>query len=439
VLRRLAIAAVLLAAGFHPTEARAERCVIRAQVEGVISAGTASYLDDALAHAEERGCEALLVTLDTPGGALSATRRIVRSFLGAAVPVVVHVAPSGARAGSAGVFVTMAAHVAAMAPATAIGAAHPVVGLGGDPEEAGGEHLGRKIENDTAALARAIAERRGRNVEWAERAVRESVSATATEAAELGVVDLIAETQGDLLERLDGRTVAGRTLDIHGATLEDVDMTLQQRVLSFVANPTVAYLLAMFGMLALLIELYNPGLIVPGVLGVVALVLAALGFEILPVDAGAIALLVVAVLLLAAELFVTSYGLLALAGLVALLLGASLFVDRSSQDFFADAGLGLSLGAVVPLAVVIVAAVAALAWRGRGLRARRSPTGREGMIGKQGPATGAVGPEGGQVMIDGERWQAISARPIAAGEPARVVRVEGLTLEVEPADREGGR
>lgn len=438
---------VLTAAMFATTSASAqtisapaqERCIVRAQVDGVINRGTASYLDDALARTAERDCEALLVVLDTPGGALEATRRIVRSFLAAPVPVVVHVSPAGARAGSAGVFITMAAHVAAMTPGSAIGAAHPVVGLGQDPEEAGGEHLARKIENDTAALARAIAHQRGRNVDWAEQAVRESVSATASEAVELGVVDLLAGSQAQLLTGLDGRTVADRPLQTAGATVEDIDMTLQQRVLSFIANPNVAYMLAMLGMLALMIELSSPGLIIPGLLGAAALVMAAIGFEMLPVNAAAIALLVVAVLLLGAELFVTSYGLLALGGLAALLVGAALFVDRSSEDFFADASFDLSLGAVVPMAVVVAAAIAGLAWRARTFRGRRSPTGPEGLVGKEGTAIDAIGPDGGAVMIDGERWQAVSDRPIEAGAPVRVVWLEGLTLEVEPISREGGR
>jgi membrane-bound serine protease (ClpP class) len=442
---RLALTAAMLALVApvvqSETPGAEPRCVVRAQVDGVINTGTASYLEDALAATGERGCEALLVILDTPGGSLSATRRIVRALLGAPVPVVVYVAPSGARAGSAGAFVTMAAHVAAMAPATTIGAAHPVVGLGQDPEASGGEHLGRKIENDTAALARAIAQRRGRNLEWAERAVRESVSATASEALELGVVDLLAGSADELLLRLDGRIIAGagdRPLQTAGATIQDVEMTLQQRVLSFVADPTVAYLLAMLGMIGLLLELYNPGMIVPGVIGAISLLIAALGFEVLPVQATAVVLLVIAVLLLAAELFVTSYGLLALGGLAALLLGGSLFIDRSSQDFFADAGLGLSWGAVIPLAIVVAMAAAGLAWRGRALRGGRSPTGREGMIGKQGAAIHAFGPEGGTIMLDGERWHAVSRGRVGAGMPVRVIRVDGLTVEVEPTSEQGG-
>jgi membrane-bound serine protease (ClpP class) len=417
-------------------------CVVRADLSAIINSGTADYLQAALRHTEERRCSALLVVLDTPGGDLEATRTIVQTFLNARVPVVVYVAPSGARAGSAGVFITMAAHIVAMAPGATIGAAHPVVGMGKDLEEAGGEQLARKVVSDTAALARAIAERRGRDVEWAEAAVRESVSATASEAQARNVIDRIAASEEQLLIEIDGTQVdtAAGTVELatRAASVEPFAKTLRQRVWSFVGDPNVVYFLLMIGILGLLIELYSPGMIVPGVIGGFALLLAAIGLNILPVNMGAVALLVLATILFVAEIYVVSYGLLALGGLVALLIGASLLIDRSDTDFFADATVRLSWGSVLPLAILVAMATAGLAWRAGRLRRYISVTGKEAMVGKTGTIMVAIADSPGQVSIEGERWSAVAEAPIAAGERVRVVGMDGLTIRVAPLSERPG-
>lgn len=445
----VAIACVAAAgvAGVRHGPARAEgavtaACIVRAELRGVVNAGTASYLEDALARAERQRCTALLVSVDTPGGMLEPTRRIVRAFLGSDVPVIAYVTPAAARAGSAGVFVTMAAHVAAMAPGSNIGAAHPVLGpTGSDPDEAG-EEMARKVENDVAAMARAIATERGRNVEWAEAAVRESASATAREARRLGVIDLVAPTEAALLEALEGRAIAlagDRRVTLRTASAHPVDhpMTVQQWALATLGDPNVAYLLLMVGFFALVLEVYSPGFGVAGVAGALSLVLAAIGLELLPVTLGGVLLLAAAIAFFVAEIYVTSYGLLALAGLACMLGGAALLFDRSDPEWIADPSVALSWGLVLPLAVVVAAGVIALGWRAARRRRARSVTGAEGLLGELGAALTDVDARGGRVAVHGERWQAVSDERIEARAAVRVVGVRGLVVRVARAARAG--
>jgi membrane-bound serine protease (ClpP class) len=414
-------------------------CVVGVQLDGIVNAGMADYVEDALAEAREGPCGAVLLTVDTPGGRLTATRRITQALLGAPVPVIAHVAPSGARAGSAGMFIVMAAHVAAMAPGTNIGAAHPVVGLGKDPEEAGGEEMAQKVENDTAALARAIADERGRNADWAERAVRESVAATASEAAELGAVDRVARSSEALLDAIDGQTVRvsgeERALRTADAAVRAFDPSLGQRVLSFLGDPNVAYLLFTLGVLGLAVGIYSPELIFPAVIGVLCVILGAIGLEMLPVRPGAIALLVGAGLLFVAELFIASNGLLAGGGIAALVAGSLLLVDRDAPDFFADASVDVSIGLIVPLVVAASAVVIALVWLIARSHRRRGTTGVEAMVGETAEALTEVDASGGRVRLHGERWNATAQRPVRTGEQARVTGVRGLTLEITPLER----
>lgn len=432
MLVALALASTL---GVRGRTAAQAPCVVTAELDGVVNEGTASYLRSALEEAERGRC-VLLVRLDTPGGTLEATRRIVREFLGARTPVVVHVAPAAARAGSAGVFVAMAAHVLAMAPGSNIGAAHPVTLGGGDPEERGGEQLARKIENDTAAMARAVALQRGRNPEWAEAAVRESTSATASEAQRLGVIDLVIASEGDLLEAIDGREVAVGTGELvamrtSGAEVREHPMTIQQRAQAFLGDPTLAYALLMIGMLGLVLEMYSPGFGVAGGIGLLSLLLAAIGLDLLPVNVGGVVLVAVALALFLAELYVTSYGLLALAGVACLVGGAALLIDRSDPGFFADPSVRVSWGVVLPLAIVIGAATTLLGLSVRRSRARQQQTGAEGMIGETGVALTDIDARGGAAWIHGERWSAVSRAPVAAGSALRVTRLEGLLVTVE--------
>jgi membrane-bound serine protease (ClpP class) len=429
----------MFALALLPRVARAQPCVLYAELDGIVNAGTASHLLHAIDAAERGRCAVVLVRLDTPGGMLDSTREIVRRFLGSRVPVIVWVAPDGARAGSAGMFITIAAHVAAMAPGSNIGAAHPVLGSGEDPEKAGGKEIARKVENDAAAFARAIAEKRQRNVKWAEAAVRESLSYTAREAKHDNVVDLIASSAGELLDMIDGRTVGagGRelTLRTRGARLEPFPMTIQERVLDVLGNPNLAYLLLMLGMLGLMVEFYHPGTYIPAGVGLVSLLLAAIGLQMLPVNFGGVVLLAVAVALFVAELFITSHGLLAIGGTLALLLGSALLFDQSDPDFFADRSLRLSWGVVAPLVGVVAVAAVALAWRAARASRLREATGREALLGMQAVVlTPLAAGDAGQVRILGEIWRAKSAdaRPIAAGVEVRVVAIAGLTLTVEP-------
>jgi membrane-bound serine protease (ClpP class) len=438
----LVLTSLLLALGVRSADASRASCVVRIDLSTVLTAGISDYVSDGIAAAEERGC-ALLVVIDTPGGELEATRRIVQAFLASRAPVIAYVAPSGARAGSAGMFVTIAAHVAAMAPGTTIGAAHPVVGMGQDPEQAGGTQLARKIVNDTAVFARAIAQRRDRNVEWAEQAVRESASATAEEALVRGVIDRVAVTEDALLAALEGTSVeteAGEVeLALAGAAIHDHAPTISQRVRGFVGNPSVVYLLFLIGVVGLMIELLNPGLIVPGALGAFALVLAIIGVNILPVNAGAVVLMVIGAGLLVAEVFVTSYGLLALGGTAILALGAAFLIDHDGSEFFADASLAVSWGVIVPVAVVAALVAIALAWFTRKIQRRAVVTGREGLHGHVGRVDVAIEDErSGQVVVGGERWRAIADEPIPEGREVRVDDVRGLTIHVTPVSPASG-
>ena len=435
--RRIAIAALALVTGAASlASAQSSACVLRAELSGIINHGTGDYLTAAVDEAEAQGCEALLVVLDTPGGELEATRRIVQAFLGAQVPVVVYVAPEGARAGSAGMFVTIAAHVAAMTPASTIGAAHPVLGMGRDPDEAGKE-LAQKIVSDTSALARAIAAERDRNAEWAELAVRESRSATAAEALELDVIDRVEPSESALLSAIDGQLVelpgGAVTLDTEGARVVGFDMSLRQEVLAALGDPNLAYLLLMLGMLGLLIELSSPGLIVPGTLGALALLGGAIGLNVLPVDYGAVALLALGVGLLAAELFLTSYGVLLIAGLAAIVTGSALLFEPTDADFFADPSVRVSWGAMLPVVIALAGAAIALAVYVRRAQRLRWAVGAEELVGREAEVLSPIGPAGGRVRIAGELWSARSRATIEPGQKVRVRAVRGLELDVEPA------
>jgi membrane-bound serine protease (ClpP class) len=411
-------------------------CVVRADLQGVVTPTSADYLIAALEAAEARRCAALLVVIDTPGGDLESTRRIVQRFLEAKVPVVTWVPRGGSRAGSAGMFLVLAGHVAAMAPGSNIGASHPVLVTGADPER-GGLHLGRKVENDAAAFARGIAQRRGRNAAWAERAVRDSLSATAHEALLARVIDVLAVDQRHLLNSIDGHfvVVGGRPheLDTENARVRTFEMSLSQRVRTALADPSLAFVLLLLGVIGVAIEVYSPGLVVPGVLGALALVLALMGLLNLPVTVSGLVLIGVGLALFIAEIYVTSFGLLTLGGAAALLLGAALLVDVSAPDFFADPTVRVSWGAAVPLVVLFAGGAAALAWYGARAQRRRAATGVEGLIGAEGVTLGPFQEGRGYVRVQGERWAAQAPLDLPADTPVVVAGIEGLTLRVAPA------
>lgn len=408
----------------------APRYVHQIAVEGSINPAVADYVASSIASATKEGAVALVVRLDTPGGLLTSMKTVVQSFLASEVPVIVYVAPGGASATSAGVFVAMAGHVAAMAPGTTIGAAHPVAGDGRNVED----DMRAKVENFAVSFVESIAERRGRNVEWAEKAVRESVSITETEAASLRVVDFIAEDLADVLDRAEGLEVdvAGvkRRLSFAGARGSDgqprvieVPMTLRQRVLHVIADPNIAYLLMMAGLLGLYLELTNPGSILPGVTGVICLLLALVASQVLPISSTGAILVVVGLTFLVAETFVPSFGVLGFGGLVALTLG-SLFLYTPESE------LSVSRALVMTTLGIFTIAVGSVAWllvRNRGARAR---TGSEGLIDERGIALTRIHTDG-QVRVHGELWKARSEGPIDAGRAVTVRAVRGLELIVE--------
>ncbi len=408
---------------------------LRVDLAGVVSPGSSSYLLDGVAAAAEGGYEGLILVLDTPGGLLESTREISRAFLASDVPVLVYVYPTGARAASAGMFITMSAHVAAMAPGTRIGAAAPVALGGGEQED--GPAMDKKVIEDTAAFARSVAEETGRNADWAELAVREAVSATSSEALELGVIDFIASTEEDLLEQVDGLVLTmadgtERTLRTEGATIDDWDMTIQQRVLMVLGDPNIAYILLMLGLLGLMMELYNPGLIFPAVIGLFMLLLAGIGLNILPVNVGGIVLLVIAVALFVAEIYVTSYGLLALVGVGTMILGSALLMDSTDPDFFVEPDIQVSWGVIIPTVVLMATVAIGLMLFIVYVHRRRGTTGHEGMKGELGRTRTDVGPQGGRVFVHGELWSGVSDREIPAGTEIVVIEVEGLILKVAP-------
>ena len=430
----IASVGLALAAGALP--ANAERAlVVRCEVTGTIDPGSARYLAGCVEEAESRGAQAMLVRLDTPGGVLESTRDIVRAFLGARVPVVVWVGPSGARAGSAGVFVTLAANVAAMAPGTNIGAAHPVAGVSGeDPERAGGKEMARKVENDAVAFVEAIARQRGRNAKWAASAVRESASVHADEAVRLKVVDLIAENEAALLRAIDGRSVTtaggARTLQTADASIIEHPPGFQDRLVHWLANPALAYVLFLIGVLGLAAELSNPGLVLPGLVGVACLILALVAMASLPVRAGAVVLMVLGLAFMVAEIFL-GHGALALVGLILVGLGGVLLVDKFNLDWFVEPSFRVPLRLIVPTVVALGGLAGFGVYRAAQARRMAQQGGDAGMLGEKGRALTEIGPGGGEAFVHGEIWRARSKVAIPHGAQVAVRAVDGLVLDVE--------
>lgn len=403
--------------------------VVVAELEGIIHPVSAEYLIDAIDEADTSGASAVVFVLRTPGGLLDSTRTIVSRMITSRAPVVVFVAPSGARAASAGFIITLASDVAAMAPGTHIGAAHPVSGSG----EPADETTSTKAASDTAAYARSLAEARARNVELSAEAVLESRAFTNREAleAEPPLIDVVAPDLDTLLREIDGRTIrrfdgrAARLLTAD-AELRRVEMTRRQQFLSAIAHPQIAYLLMTLGILGLTVELWNPGAILPGVAGGVCLLLAFFAFQIVPIGTAGLLLIVLGIALLALELFVPSFGALGIGGAIALLIG-SVMATREVP------GVTVSLGALVPAALALAAGIFIL---GRlALKAQRRPpaTGVDAMIGEVGRSRTALTPGvPGQVDARGEIWRAVSEVPIPVGAPVRIVAMQGLTALVEP-------
>lgn len=418
--------AVLCSLLFLISAARGQsRAVQVITIDGAINPASADYIHEAIRRAAEDSAECLVVRLNTPGGLLKSTRVIVTDFLTSPVPVIVYVAPQGAQAASAGVFVTLAANIAAMAPGTNIGAAHPVT-IGEEPDSI----MMGKMTNDAAAFIRTISEKRHRNITWAEDAVRKSLSITETEALKAGVVDTIASSVRQLVDEVDGRTVqvssGERTLHTRGAEIKTYEESFQQKILDLLSDPNIAYIFMMLGMYGLLFELYNPGLIFPGIVGVICLVIAFYSLHTLPINYAGLALIIFAVVLFILDLKLPSHGLLTTGGIVSLLIG-SLMLIRNETSFDV-----ISISWAVIVVVVVFTAAFFLFAIGMGVRAqRRKPsTGIQGIVGEPGEAISDLNPDG-QVKVHGEIWSATSVGgSIRRGTKIVTVEIDNLRLKV---------
>ncbi|HET8575554.1 MAG TPA: nodulation protein NfeD [Methylomirabilota bacterium] len=415
--------ALLLLFWAVPVRAAAPQPVALIEIDGAITPITVRLINAALERAQAERAQALILELNTPGGLERSMRSIVQSILGSEIPVIVYVAPTGARAASAGVFITMAGHVAAMAPATNIGAAHPVA-IGGSMDK----ETTKKVENDAAAFARTIATERGRNAEWAEKAVRTSVAATEREAVKLRVVDLVATDVPDLLAKVDGRRVKTAkgmvTLYTKDAPVKQIQVRFRDRFLALITDPNVAYILMMMGMLGIFFELSNPGAVLPGVIGGISLILAFFAFQSLPINWAGLLLILFGVALMIVEIKVVSHGILTIGGVVSMLLGSLMLYDAPEP--------GIRVSWVVIIPTVATTAGLVLFAVSMGLKAlyRRPVTGATSMVGQLGVVKTALNPEG-QVLIDGELWRAVvQDGPVAVGETVQVADIEGLTLKV---------
>ncbi len=397
--------------------------VVVAAIDGAIGPVTVSYVHRVLEAATPQNPECVIFTLDTPGGLDASMRSIIKDILASRIPVVIFVYPSGARAASAGAIISLAAHIVAMAPATNIGAAHPVaIGQGKMDEE-----MSAKVTNDAAAFARSLAADRGRDEEWAENIVRESISSTAKEVLELGVIDIIADDISDLLTKLDGRdvTIDDREMTLSTASAEVVEeaMSFREKLLAQISDPNIAYLLMLLGMFGIFFELQNPGAIFPGVVGAISILLAFFALQVLPVNYAGVGLVLLAIILFVLEIKIPSGGMLTVGGVVSMLIGSIMFID-SPLPF-----MRVSLSVIIP--AVVFTALFFLFVVGLGLKAQRKKvaTGHAGMVGEVGVARTDIG-EGGSVFVHGEHWNAFSDAPIPQGSKVEVVFVQGLKVQV---------
>jgi membrane-bound serine protease (ClpP class) len=394
------------------------------EVDGIINPATAKFITDSIDEAAQQGGQCLIIQLDTPGGLMESMRLIVKKILTSNIPIIVYVAPSGARAASAGVFITMASHIAVMAPSTHIGAAHPV-SLGEGKES---KTMEEKIVNDTVSYIKTTAKARGKNVDWAEKAVRKSVSITEEEAVKLNVVDFISSDLQDLLNKIDGKVIkfdgTTRTLLTKGMKPRSIQMSWRYRFLDIISNPSIAYILLMLGIYGVFFELSNPGAILPGVVGGIFLILAFYALQMLPVSFAGLALILFAIILFIAEIKVVSHGLLAVGGVISLLLGSLMLIESPAEY------MRVSLTVIIP-AVLVSAAFFVFAVT-MAIRARltKPTTGMEGLIGEEGIATTSISPEG-KISIHGEFWNAISDQSIERGERVQVFGVANLKLKVK--------
>ena len=400
-------------------------CLIK--IDGAIGPATASYISRSIEEARTQNAQCLVIQLNTPGGLLDSTQTIVQSFLGSTVPVVVYVAPTGATATSAGCFITVAASVAAMAPATTIGAAHPVT-LGGAPgggQEKLDDTMKQKLENFSVSYIEAIAARRQRNAEWAKSAVKESASISAEKALQLKVVDLIAADLPELLKQVNGRVVDGKTLKTTNAEVSEIKMSASEHVFQKLWRPEVMFVLMLIAIYGIIGELTTPGAILPGVVGAIALVLALYLAAILPVNVTGLVLIALALMLFIFDVYAPTHGVLTVGGIISFLIGSLMLFNRADPLF------RLSLSYIIPATLVTAAFFVFVI--GKGLRAQRLPVkaGAETLPGKSVTALTPIDSRGGWIFVEGEHWNAVSDTPIEKGQVAEIAAVQGLTLKVK--------
>src|SRR5712675_1932057 len=396
------------------------------KIDGAIGPATAGYISRSIEEARTQNAQCLIIQLNTPGGLLDSTQKIVQSFLGSSVPVVVYVAPTGATATSAGCFITIAASVAAMAPATTIGAAHPV-SIGGFPsggEEKTDDTMKQKLENFSVSYMEAIAGKRQRNAEWAKSAVKESASITAQKALDLKVIDLIATDMPDLLQKLNGRVVDGKSLNTAGAQLTEIKMSPAEQVFQKLWRPEVMFILMLIAIYGIIGELTSPGAILPGVVGAIALILALYLAAILPVNVAGLVLIALAMMLFIFDLYTPTHGVLTVGGIIAFLIGSLMLFNRADPLF------RLSLNYIIPPTLVTAAFFVFVI--GKGVRAQMLPVkvGKETLIGRTVTALTPIDLRNGRIFVEGEYWNAVSDAPIEKGEEAEIAAVQGLTIKL---------
>jgi membrane-bound serine protease (ClpP class) len=435
------------------SNARADGTAILMDLEGALGVATAEYIIDGINTAQDQDASLIIIRMDTPGGLVEPMRDIVQAILGSSIPVVTYVSPGGARADSAGTYILLASHVAAMAPTTHLGAATPVSLMGEDlspgdaaPEETGADEetesdeteptpgapdsaMERKVLNDSISYIRGLAEAHGRNADWAEDAVRNAATLTATEALDQNVIDLIADNRAELLQAINGREVRVKneafTIDSEGLVVEKLEPNWRLKILNTIASPEIAILLLMIGLYGLLFEGYNPGAIIPGVAGVICLLLAAYALQVLPVNYAGLALIVVGMILIIAEAFVPSFGALGLGGITAVIFGSIMMFDSGIPGF------GISISFVIGMALIAGIFLFWLVSYLLKLRKRGPISGRESIIGGIATATESFTGDG-HVWLESESWAARSAAPIEKNQKVRVRAMNGLVLEIEP-------
>lgn len=456
VMRALSLCLLLIAGRV----AASEPVVVVLNIEGAVSPGTADYVVRGLKSAAEEPAQLVVLKMDTPGGLDTSMRQIIKQIIASPVPVAAFVAPEGARAASAGTYILYASHIAAMAPATNLGAATPIaIGIGRQPEpddqpQKGGKDgeqgkngaaspaggitatpgtaMERKQINDAAAYIRSLAQMRGRNIEWADQAVRQAVSLTAGEALKLKVIDVIASDVPDLLRQVDGRKVnvlgVERTLNMAGARIVTLAPDWRSRILSVIADPSIAYLLMLAGLLGLYFEFSNPGFLLPGVAGAISLLLALFAFQVLPINYAGLGLIILGIAFMTGEVFMPSFGALGIGGIIAFVIGSVMLINTDVPGY----------GVPWPIIVLLAFASALFIFfvAGMALKARNRPvvSGREELFGSIGEVLEDFDGNSGSARVHGETWRIRSKQPLGRGQKVRVVRIDGLILDVEPEE-----